>query len=74
MFMRLLLVDQFVHGIGGGRYDQVTDRLIASYFKIEPPKFSVTTATLFFPGAATRERVCMPCILRDGHRLKHAVV
>ena len=28
-FLRLLVVDQFVHGIGGGRYDQVTDRLLS---------------------------------------------
>jgi hypothetical protein len=27
-FLRLLVVDQFIHGIGGGRYDQVTDRLL----------------------------------------------
>jgi hypothetical protein len=72
MFVRLLLADQFVHGIGGGRYDQVTDQIIAMHFKVDPPAFSVTTATLYFPGAAGRERVCMPCLLREGHRLKHA--
>jgi hypothetical protein len=74
LFVRLLLADQFVHGIGGGRYDQVADQIIATHFGIEPPAFSVTTATLYYPGAAGRERVCMPCILRDGHRLKHAVL
>jgi hypothetical protein len=74
MFVRLLLADQFVHGIGGGRYDQVTDQIIARHFKIEPPTFSVTTATLYFPTALNRERVCMPCLARDGHRLKHGVL
>jgi hypothetical protein len=74
MFVRLLLADQFVHGIGGGRYDQVTDQIIATHFKIDPPAFSVTTATLYFPGAAGRERVCMPCLLREGHQLKHAAL
>ena len=46
-YFRLLLVDQFTHGIGGGRYDQVTDRVMAGFFEIEPPRFSVATATLF---------------------------
>src|SRR5689334_21153410 len=36
-FFRLLLADQFVHGIGGARYDRVTDRLIARFLGIEPP-------------------------------------
>jgi len=35
--LRLLLADQFVHGIGGGRYDQVTDRLIELHFGLEAP-------------------------------------
>jgi hypothetical protein len=37
LYLRLLLVDQFIHGIGGGRYDQVTDALISSHFGITPP-------------------------------------
>ena len=74
MFSRLCLVDQFVHGIGGGRYDQVTDRLIARHFQLEPPKFCVTTATMFLPQAVGRERVCVPCVLHEGHRLRHDVL
>ncbi len=73
-FFRLLVADQFVHGIGGGRYDQVTDRLIERYFDIEPPKFSVTTATLYFPDAIDHERVCVPCVVHEGHRLWHAAL
>jgi hypothetical protein len=71
MFFRLLMVDQFCHGIGGGRYDQVTDRLIGGHFEMEPPKFSVTTATMFFPEALGRQRVCVPCVKQEGHRLRH---
>jgi hypothetical protein len=73
-FLRLCLVDQFVHGIGGGRYDQVTDRLIASHFDIQPPHFCVTTATLLFPEALNRQRVCVPCVVHDGHRLRHGLL
>ncbi len=74
MFLRLLVADQFVHGIGGGRYDQVSDRIIAQHFGLEPPRFSVTTATLFFPGAVNRQRVCLPCLQQQGHRLEHDVL
>jgi hypothetical protein len=73
-YIRLLIADNFVHGIGGGRYDQVSDDIIRNYFKLEPPAFSVTTATMFFPGAIQRQRVCVPCVLQEGHRLKHAVL
>ena len=74
MVIRLLLADQFVHGIGGARYDQVTDKLIARHFGLEPPRFAVTTATLHFPGAAGRTRVCVPCVREEGHRLRHRVL
>lgn len=74
MFLRLALVDQFVHGIGGGRYDQVTDRLIELHFGLEAPRFAVTTATLVFPQAVGQSRVCLPCVLEEGHRLKHSLL
>jgi hypothetical protein len=71
LFFRLLLADQFVHGIGGGRYDQVTDRLIASHFGIDPPRFSVTTATMYFPAARGQKRVSLRPLLQEGRRLRH---
>ena len=73
-FLRLLVVDQFIHGIGGGRYDQVTDRLLSSHFGIDPPRFAVATGTLYFPGAVGQPRVCMPCLAQEGHRLKHSLL
>lgn len=73
-FLRLIVADQFVHGIGGGRYDQVTDRLIENYFGLPAPAFAVTTATLFFPDAGERDAECVPCLLNEGHRLKHNTV
>jgi hypothetical protein len=74
LFLRLLLADNFVHGIGGGRYDQVTDRLIASHWGIGPPAFAVTTATVYFPGAAGRTRVCLPCLEHERHQLRHRLL
>ena len=72
--LRLLVADQFVHGIGGGLYDQVLDALIKWHFQLEPPRFAVSTATLYFPDAIGRPRVCLPCIAQEGHRLKHAAL
>jgi hypothetical protein len=74
MLLRLLVADQFIHGIGGGRYDQVTDELISRHFTLEPPRFAVTTATLYFPGAAGQTRACMACVMQEGHRLKHRLL
>ena len=72
--LRLLVADQFMHGIGGGQYDQVLDRLIARHFGLEPPWFAVTTATLYFPEAVGQPRACLPCVRQEGHRLKHRVL
>ncbi len=74
MFLRLCLVDQFVHGIGGGRYDQVTDEIVERHFGVERPSFCVTTATLYFPQALGLERVCVPCVVHEGHRLRHGLL
>jgi hypothetical protein len=73
-FLRLFVADQWVHGIGGGRYDQVADRIIQSFFGLEPPRFAVATATLYFPDAVGRTRACLPCIKQEGHRLRHALL
>jgi len=74
MVIRLLVADQFIHGIGGGRYDQVTDQVIGRFFGIEPPPFVVTTATLYFPTAVGRMRPCLPCLAHEGHQLRHRVL
>ena len=49
LFARVCLGDFFIHGIGGGKYDEVTDAIIRDYFGIEPPAFQVLSATLHLP-------------------------
>lgn len=49
LFTRLCLGDFFIHGIGGGKYDEVTDAIIRDYFHLEPPRFGVLSATLHLP-------------------------
>ena len=49
LFARVCLGDFFIHGIGGGKYDEVTDALIRDYFGIDPPAYQVLSATLHLP-------------------------
>jgi hypothetical protein len=72
-FFRLFLADQFVHGIGGGRYDQVTDDVIQRHFGLEAPRFSVTTATLYFPAALAQRRINLRPMLQEGRRIRHGM-
>ena len=74
LFLRLFVADVFVHGIGGGHYDRVLDRLLVRRWGVEPPAFCVATATLFHPDALGVERVCPECLKHEGHRLRHAVL
>ncbi len=49
LWARLALSDLFLHGIGGAKYDQVTDRLIEMFFGLSPPEIMVLSATLYLP-------------------------
>ncbi len=50
MYSRLVLSDLFLHGIGGGKYDQLGDMITRSFFMVEPPQFLVVSATVKLPG------------------------
>lgn len=49
MFLRLFFADVFVHGIGGAKYDIVTNCIIEDFFCVSPPDYVVVSATLFPP-------------------------
>jgi hypothetical protein len=51
LFARLCFADLFVHGIGGGKYDELTDTIIARHFGLAAPVFLVLTGTLRLPFA-----------------------
>ena len=53
MYARLVLSDLFLHGIGGGKYDQLGDLIIREFFGVEPPQFMVISATIQLPGYRT---------------------
>lgn len=49
LWARLVLGDLFLHGIGGAKYDQVTDALMAQFFGLQPPHYLVVSATVLLP-------------------------
>jgi hypothetical protein len=49
MFARLLACDLFIHGIGGAKYDQITDDIIRRFFGVEPPAYACVSATCHLP-------------------------
>ncbi|MCO6435789.1 MAG: hypothetical protein J5J06_01725 [Phycisphaerae bacterium] len=51
LWARLIASDFFIHGIGGAKYDRISDLIFADYFDIEPPRMGCVSATLF-PGLA----------------------
>ena len=51
LFARLCLADLFVHGIGGAKYDEMTDRILLQFYGIEPPPFVTASGTLLLPFA-----------------------
>jgi hypothetical protein len=49
LYARLFLADLFLHGIGGGKYDELTDELMRRFYECEPPHFMVLSATRWLP-------------------------
>lgn len=47
LYNRLFISDLFVHGLGGAKYDLVTDEIIKEFFKVEPPHFLIVSCTLY---------------------------
>ncbi len=49
LYARLFLCDLFVHGIGGAKYDELTDVLMERLFGLPAPTFVTATATVHLP-------------------------
>ncbi len=49
LFARLCLADLFIHGIGGAKYDEITNRILERFCGLTPPAFLTLTATLHLP-------------------------
>ncbi len=49
LFARLFLADLFVHGIGGAKYDAMTDWICERLFGLKSPSFLTVSGTLYLP-------------------------
>jgi len=49
MYSRMFFSDLFIHGIGGAKYDLITDEIIREFFRVEPPTYATISATLHLP-------------------------
>lgn len=65
LYARLCLGDLFLHGIGGAKYDEVTDVVMRNLFGCAPPAFLTLSATLHLPLGA---RALDPEAVRDLRR------
>ncbi len=63
LYARLFLSELFMHGIGGGKYDELTDAILHRFYGCEPPAFLVLTATRLLPLPT------LPCGPDDRRRL-----
>ena len=61
LFARLVLSDLFLHGIGGAKYDQVTDDIARRFFGFSLPEFATASATLRLP-------IVRPAVTHDSIR------
>lgn len=48
-FARLLLADLFIHGIGGARYDEITEEFLRRWLGATPAPLACVSATLLLP-------------------------
>lgn len=49
LYSRLAVAEAFLHGIGGGKYDELTDVLLREFFEVQPPPYFVLSATYLLP-------------------------
>ncbi|MBX3413164.1 MAG: hypothetical protein KF708_10790 [Pirellulales bacterium] len=68
LFARLFLSDLFLHGIGGAKYDELTDLIVQRFFGFEPPRFMIVSGTLKLP--IPRPHVTENDLRRVDHELR----
>lgn len=55
LYLRCFVADLFVHGIGGGTYDELTDDIIMAWIGIDPPIYLTSSASLHLPLKVNQE-------------------
>jgi hypothetical protein len=67
IFLRLYILDLFIHGIGGGNYEWIQDRIIERFFDKIPPPYSVISGTFFLENSKERD---LPFFLFNPEKIK----
>jgi hypothetical protein len=71
LFARLLVADLFIHGIGGAKYDQVTDRICERLLGMTLPPYGCVSGTLRLPLAQPATRLAsIPELQRELRELE----
>lgn len=55
LFLRLHLLDFFIHGVGGANYEWIGDRLIERFFLERPPPYAAASRTRLLDGSPERD-------------------
>jgi hypothetical protein len=65
MFARLFVADLFLHGIGGAKYDELTDAIVDRFWGFSIPEYMTLTATIRLPIQPNRHDLPAPSELRQ---------
>jgi hypothetical protein len=68
LFARLLLADVFIHGIGGAKYDQVTDHICELFWGFALPRYATVSGTLRLPLASAQSATPSETVVRQEMR------
>jgi hypothetical protein len=72
LFSRTVLSDLFIHGIGGAKYDQLTDEIGRRFLGVELPEYLTVTATMkLYPDCPTDFRLQISDLESLLRRLKY---
>ena len=55
LYLRMHESDAFIHGVGGGNYEWVGDRLMERFFNLKPPPYAVISGTFHLTGTKERD-------------------
>ena len=73
MYARLVLSDLFLHGIGGGKYDELGDVIMERFFGVSAPAFMVISATIQLPESIRCQARSMDELHRERTRLMRSI-
>ncbi len=72
LYVRLFIADLFIHGVGGGRYDHVTNGVMRGFFGVQAPRYAVASMTMYLPlGAHIVGDEEIAQAKQDLHRAEH---